>query len=198
MAFVPKGAKWPRNAEEYPRHPDWLTVRQTAELLGCSPQSVGRMVYDQHVLTPVKKVWRYGCWTRRALFFSRYEVEQLKLRRAATKRPKLVGKPIVADPRLVNVNPLRQWRKEQGRPVRDIAAEVGTSEWQIAGWEHGRSDPSIPMLELLAKMMDCDLEDLKMRWAAWRILMLAPLPKKGRVQIKLDFTPSKDIPDEVA
>jgi transcriptional regulator with XRE-family HTH domain len=205
MAFVKKGQKWPNKAAEYPRHPDWLTIDQAAELLGVSRRSVEHQLFKLKTLTGVRKEWRYGCWCRAATFLSRYEVEALKVRMAVRKKANLKGKSNLAAPlSVVAVNPLRQWRKAQGLSGAEVGERLGVGEWLIAGWEHGRSDPDEPHMVKVAALLGSNLEDLRMRWAAWRILMLDPIPAAKRLPIDLNFSPkephalSEEIPDEAA
>ena len=190
MAFIPRGGHWPKNAEEYPKRDNWLMPEQAAAYLGISKRTLGSRVREQ-VIRPIRKVWRYGCWKRVALFYTTEELDRYRVWKIA-KRTLTDGLKLSDDKRLIAMNPLRRWRREQHQTALQVAKLFGVGEGTVAGWECGTRDPSPSYLTRIANLIEMDSKDLQMRWTAWKVLMLEPRPKPSRVQTIPDFRKKRE------
>ena len=158
---------------------------QAAAYLGISRRTLGSRVREQ-VIRPIRKVWRYGCWKRVAVFYTTEELDRYRVWKVA-KRTLTDGLKLSDDKRLIAMNPLRRWRREQHMTALQVAKLFGVGEGTVAGWECGTRDPSPAYLSRIATLIGMEFSDLQMRWTAWKVLMLEPLPKPSRVQTIPDF-----------
>ena len=65
-------------------------------------------------------------------------------------------------------NPLRDWRLNRGTTAYSAAALMGVSVQALQRWESGASSPNNGSMALLADLIGEDVDDLSVRWQAWR------------------------------
>jgi transcriptional regulator with XRE-family HTH domain len=67
------------------------------------------------------------------------------------------------------MNPLRQWRRNQKLRALDVAHRLEVSERTVLAWEHGAFKPSNEALDGLASMMSITAPSLRQEWARWLV-----------------------------
>ena len=201
--FLTKGKPAPRNGAEYPGvdHSQWLTIEQAAEFLNVSPRYVRKLVYEYKVIGRMIKRWRYGCWVRRAAFVSKEECLRYVMKRDLHDAKKIVQAVVYIPPinnpfsdgmvfdkpRLVKLNPLRKWRKDNNLSAREVADQLDCREGTILGYEVGRTLPPNPVFETLSNLMGVEFLDLVGRWRGWLATLKKNDIKVGRKTYEPSF-----------
>lgn len=63
-------------------------------------------------------------------------------------------------PRRTNESPIARMRIAKGLTQAQLAEKIGTHQQNIARWENGTRNPGSKSLLLLAKALECSLDDL--------------------------------------
>lgn len=58
------------------------------------------------------------------------------------------------------MNRIKQLRKEQNKPLREVAEAVGTSNQNISNWERGKSEPKLATWRKLMEYFGVSFEYL--------------------------------------
>jgi len=69
------------------------------------------------------------------------------------------------------VKNMKQLREGKNLKVIDVAYNLGINESTVRNWEHGRSIPKLTFdqVEILMKLYECSIEDLKLAYQETRI-----------------------------